>query len=263
MEVGGSYNLTESFKRGIDVRKRSFDSQFWLQATCVSCSGGGRRPEIIQVTITRSIPSVGHGISTIDAMFQQGEGGVYNQTVDCRACCQTPNGESFSDNYAFLSPAAVLGQDNPLSLITERVSLLGDLAHTSACGLQRRIDWLEAAQATGTPLHTILYSNEAADQVVVFNLFSPRDANRLKFADRLVAMTGKYRPIYEVLQAIQYELPQDAEGTPFPPEQLLMEILDERRNDRGDDEESPSPSPATEGQRSRRRSRGPVGSGRR
>ena len=97
-------------------------------------------------------------------------------------------------------------------------------------------------------------------------LFQPmlrrtREDMRVPLAEvRLLPMTGKYQELYAVLQAIQYELPTDSSGCPLPPEQLLLNILDED-DDHGDEKELLPPAPVENGQTTRRLGRGPVGAG--
>jgi len=152
----------------------------------------------------------------------------------------------------FISPIRVLGKCHPLSLLMEKVSLVGDSLHAHSVDSQRRSDWLETAEESGIPLRTIVYINEVSDRGVAFNLFSRPEADRLALRARLMPMAGKHQEIHGALRAIEYDLPKDPGGSPLPPSQLLMEILDED-DDHGDEEEVFPP--AEDAQEIRRRRR--------
>ena len=197
---------------------------------------------------------------TFHASYDPDDQGGFCPSHTCNVWCHVPNGNVVPDSRTFISPIQVLGKDHPVSLVSERIGLLGDVLQFAAVDLQRRFDWLETAQANNMPLRTILYTNEASCCLLNFNLFSKSEADRLALGVRLVPMTEKCPEIHEVMQSIQYELPMDSSGCPVPPEQLLLEILDEDDYERGD-EEVPPPAPVEDRQRFRRMGRHPVGTG--
>ena len=226
--------------------KRSLDAQGWLQATSII----GHTDGTVEVTSSRNLPKVSHGIVNVHSMMELAPHAA--PVLSCNGCawCHVPSGEPVSDDCNFIAPAEVVGRNHPLARVTERIALLGDVTHFFAQHLQRRIDWLETAQSAGQPLRTVLYNDGAAKLAVVFNLFSAAEAKELILGCRLVPMTGKYRCLYNPLVRLLADLPQDAAGKPLPPEQLLLEILDEEDDDRRDDEsESPPPVPPGSHQR--------------
>jgi hypothetical protein len=257
VRISGFLDFKKSKKLKRAEFKRSLDAQGWLQATSIV----GHTNGTVDVTSTNNVPKVSHGIVNVHSVMELLPA---RPVLVCKGCawCHVPNGKPVSDGCNFISPAEVVGRNHPLARITERIALLGDVTHFFAHHLQRRIDWLEAAQATGQPLRTVLYNDVAADLAVAFNLFSTEEAKELNLDCRLVSMSGKYRCVYNPLVGLQVDLPHDATGKLLPPEKLLMEILDE--DDRGGGEEEPPPvAPIGHRQSTWRPIAGAFGAGRR
>ncbi|HZZ29993.1 MAG TPA: hypothetical protein VFE46_18500 [Pirellulales bacterium] len=241
IEAAGGFDFTSDVLREQAIAKRSLDVQPWLEATSVVCGA-----DTIETCRSKSVARVGHDILNLYRLFAADDEDVFNSLIEGCSCRHDPNGDSVSDHCNFISPAEVVGENHPLSLATPRIALLGVVVHAAACDVQRRSDWLETAQITGTPLRTVLFADDDAGQTVAFNLFSLSDVNKLKTTVQLMPMMSKYEHIYDALWAIHYELPQDAAGNPLPPEQFFMEILHEDDDDRDDDDKAPTPVPGIE-----------------
>ena len=160
-DVGGGFDFAESVVGEFGVIKRSLDCQRWVRATSITCYGQRGCVDSIQTISTWNTPSLGHGIATILETYDADEQGSFYLSLGFGSCRHTPNGEPVPNNFMFISPVHVLGKDHPLSLVMERVALLGDGSHVFAVNLQRRIDWLGTAEENDMPLRTILYTDEA------------------------------------------------------------------------------------------------------
>jgi len=247
-----------------NVHKRPADFPAHLEASSIikaEIPGG----LLYERTSTAGQPNIGYGIRTVYAMYATTAPDPNRPMDSMIAWRHTPNGPAVSDLYDCIGPGGVLGDDHPLTKMTNRVAGWGDELHWQSGDMQRRKHWYLEAQDTGIALRVVEYEDEIRCHGVRFNLFTAEEAARMRAATRvrLTGMAKRHTDVYQAMRTAGYRFPTDRDGQPLPLTELFMEILDEDSwNDGGEEEGSPS-SLEDGGRRQQRTTRvsGGVGTG--